>query len=230
MFEIIDLWMKMFIRNKKTFCSSTLNFRDIDDCLGLNIENIRNVSNIIPSLIVPNHVSKIEPSKELIKKLELLRKTWGKDEEKSRRAFIDTIIFDVLEQSNSNLQLRTKEFRKWKGPKITLQGNVDYIIGSSVLLMQVKDCRLGGSHLQMENHISQIIAAIGCTQREMENSETPVFGILTDATSFQFFAITDGKVFCSGDHSLLNIPDGINYANNEQFKSILRWFKFFTME
>lgn len=239
--------MKFFKATKK-FSDPKLQFKDLYKCLGLKTELVERLSEMPCSISLP-HAEDFEISDILVQSLKDLDIHCQKDNELSRRNYIQCIFLEALRTAGSKMQLKTEVHREYEGPKLILKGKADFLVGSSIdtvhgvkkkdqvlfddfiILVEAKQ-RLGGS--SYEAQICQILAAAGASlkvrQATKESSEypaTPVFGVLTDAVTFQFFAIDDDlNVYSSGDHTNLHLKANTDYKNSDDLKMILSWTNF----
>jgi hypothetical protein len=81
-----------------------------------------------------------------------------------------------------------------------------------------------------DSAVAQVLAEAGCLlkNRQLVGKSTPVFAILTNAVSFQFFAIdTNSVVFTSGVTNMLKRSADRKYKDSKDLIEILRWMKWF---
>lgn len=232
--------MKFFKATKK-FSDPKLQFKDLHKCLGLKTELVERLSEIPCSIFLP-YTEDFEISDILAQSLKDLDNHCQKDNESSRRNYIQCIFLEALRTTGSKIQTVIEVPLEYAGPNLVLKGKADFLVGSSdetdgalfdgfIILVEAKQ-RLGGS--SYEAQICQILAAAGASlkvrQAMKESSEypaTPVFGVLTDAVTFQFFAIDDDlNVYSSGDHTNLRLKANTDYKNSDDLKMILSWLNF----
>lgn len=236
--------MKFFKATKK-FSDPKLQFKDLRKCLGLKTELVERLSEIPCSISLP-YTEDFEISDILIQSLKDLDIHCQKDNETSRRNYIQCIFLEALRITGSKMQFKTEIHREYEGPNLILKGKADFLVGSSIesihgvkkkdqvlfddfiIFVETKQ-RLGGS--SYEAQICRLLAAAGAslkvkqaTKEISEYPSAPVFGVLTDAVTFQFFAIDDDlNVYSSGDHTNLRLKANTDYKNSDDLKMILSW-------
>lgn len=239
--------LKLF-KKKKVFSDPKLQFEDIRKCFGLKTNLIENVGEMPCSIFLPDGYD-FDVSDTLIQNLKNLDRNCPKDNEFSRRNYIQCILLEVLGVIKSNMQLKSEVWRKYEEPNLILTGKADFLVDSStktvygikiddqvsfddfIVLVETKQ-RLGGS--SYEAQICQLLACVGAsiklrqvTKKSTEYPNTPVFGVLTDAVTFQFFVIDDDlQVYSSGDHTNLRLNANSDYKKSEDLSKILSWTKF----
>lgn len=235
-------YMKLF-KSKKSFSDPKLKFKDLHMCLGLKTELVESLSEMPCSISLPQE-DDFEISDTLVQRLKDLDSHCQKDNKLSRRNYIHCIFLEALRTTGLNMQLKTEVLRKYEGPKLILKGRADFLMVSPIkpdnlskkedhdFIILIAKQRLGG--LSYEAQVCQILAAIGAslkarqaTKKSSEYPSTSFFGVLTDAVTFQFFAIDDDlQVYSSGDHTNLHLKANTDYKNSRDLKKILSWTNF----
>lgn len=236
---------KTFIKAFKTtkkFSDPKLKFKDLHKCLGLKTELVERLSEMPCSISLPP-ADDFVISDILVESLKDLDNHCRKDNELTIRNYIQCIFFESLRTVGSHMQLKTDVPILYEGRELVLKGHVDFLVEPSakkenmlfdsfIVLVEAKQ-RLGG--LSYEAQICQILAATGASLKVRQTMKKlpgypntpPVFGVLTDSVTFQFFAIDDNlQVYSSGDHTNLHLKAYTDYKNSDDLKKILSWTNF----
>jgi hypothetical protein len=192
-----------------------------------------------PPIIESFLLSSAEPTPQvsdwLSDTLTRIHQVWKLNNEKARRILIDAILTDVITSDQKlraagycevRLQVETEGF--------VFNGYSDYMLGStgkSLSRNPEPDCFLlvvEAKNGMNDQAVLQALAQAACIQKHRNIAAkprpTPVFAVLTNAFSFQFFAIDEDKqVYCSRLLPLTFASGG--WKSNASLIEILRWFK-----
>lgn len=188
-----------FFKATKNFSDPKLQFTDLYKCLGLKTKLVERLGEIPCSMSLP-HDENFEISQCLVNNL--------------NKSKIQSIFLEVLKANRVTMQLKTGVYKEYKGPQLILKGKSDSF-DDFIIIVEIKD-RLGG--LSYESQICQILAAAGASLK-LKQTTRPVFGVLSDGVTCQFFSIDNNlHVYSSGDHTKL--------CYSKDLKKILYWVNF----
>jgi hypothetical protein len=151
------------------------------------------------------------------------------DSEASKRSFLDPLLFECIgEQSSTRDGVRLHHSTPLGKMSGRMHGFADYTIGSvggedtQLLVTEAK---------KLWNHdgIPQVLGGMSevLEQRNSSGLNSPVFGVLTNAENFVFFALDTNKiVYTSGEPIKLDGLHREDGLNTGQLADILRWMKF----
>ncbi len=112
---------------------------------------------------------------------------------------------------------------------------MDYMVGSGSTIggSEIDSCLIcvAAKKEWPESGVAQILAEMGCLQKHrfLKGKRTAVFGMLSNGSMFQFFAVgANNKVYCSRQPIVLCPEQGSgNYQSSESLASILGWLNWF---
>lgn len=193
------------VRQRKemvAFSAVTVEHCTRSDGLGLDLRNAYRDRNTIR---FPDRLPGIEASDDLMRTLTDICTYFVLDNDSSKRSLIDNILIESLRNcDNPRLTWFHNVENKWEGAGIRYTGEADYMLGTSRQRHRCKtDSFLVVSQAKSfwgQEHYAQMVCEMGCLLRRRlaVGKETPVFGILTDASHFKFFAVdTNNVVYCT---------------------------------
>jgi hypothetical protein len=214
-----------------TFSKATLEAITSNQGLNLDMSNVNAQRN--PSICIPSNFPASVASACICENLAKIVQVWILNNEKSQRLLIDAILTEVLFLSQGKTLRGFCEVRNdWEGSGIKHTGTADYMIGSfPSRTAQTVDSFLLVIEAKKEwpdEAVHQVLCEAGCLlkNRQASGHETPVFAVLTNGTSYRFYAIdTDCVVYSSGHVPICLKPDPRgDYSGSESLQDILRWF------
>ncbi|KAJ3033907.1 hypothetical protein HK097_004684 [Rhizophlyctis rosea] len=231
------------VRKAKSFKSLTES--DLQQILRLDIHNTASARHTHhPTLRLPDvtEFPSIPPSDQLKFQLGRLDRNWSWASEQGRRATIDAILGEALdvcngwraenpdEEPGSNGRTIRAYPQAWvKYPGV--QGRVDYLLGH-VKTEKLERAHIDGLMCAVEAKLDwpagawmQAVGSGGAVLRirQKQGKSGPVFVILTNADSWQFFLIDDaGRTYSSGKPIQIS-PD----ETDPNLEIVLRWCRWF---
>jgi hypothetical protein len=202
--------------------------------LHLDISNIDHLNIQRPSMFIPDTMLKPVASDLLCQNLKILDEVWAFNSEQGCRSRIDAILAAAVHSPDKKLRVFCEVKNDWIGPGFYYTGSVDYMIGSGCTIgnTEVDSCLVcvEAKKEGIDSGIAQILAELGCLQKNrlIKGKNSPVFGILTNGTIYQFYSIDmNSIVYCSGSPMVLRPePDG-SYDASGPLAEILRWVMWF---
>lgn len=213
---------------------SSISIHQAKNFTGINFDLVSG-RDVACTIHIPDDIPTPEPRNELVADLRKLFHAQSFDTEMDRRAIINAIIVDTIYSLPHYLQSRCEVTNTGEAGS---KGRTDYMVGSpgtgiAGCLMVVEAKRDWPKNVSWPEKMGVLQLLMGMDaviyQRKKTGRDTPVFGILSNAENFCFFAMdTDGGCFSSGSVPfLLDITLPFTQTFASDLARIVRWIRFF---
>jgi hypothetical protein len=209
----------------------SLSSATIEDCeavYGLNLRHFRRLFDSPRTIHIPDDFPHPSVPEWISNYLHRALCSMILDSEASKRSFLDPLLFECIgEQSSTRDGVRLHHSTPLGEMSGRMHGFADYTIGSvggedtQLLVTEAKKLWNHDSIPQVLGGMSEVLE-----QRNSSGLNSPVFGVLTNAENFEFFALDTSKiVYTSGEPIQLDGLHREDGLNTRQLADVLRWMK-----
>lgn len=188
----------------------------------------------LPSIGIPDDFPTVIPSATFLDELARIQRLWVIDGSDSCRQIVEAFITEVLDHANDEMLhvLRNVE-------NVATDNNWEYYGHTDILICRSTKRAIDSRNVCLvmmevsgdwDGAIPELICQVGCwkAQRSDIFDDMPIFAILTNGHSFQFFAMDQSVLYFNGRS--LEIPRLNDPLAIEKLGEILRWACWFLHE